>query len=72
MSMPGGLQSSNNSNPVNKKSKRTRMESRFKGVLERKIEGIFEEAQELGWNYTRFVSSVLEILIILRQRNKLR
>jgi hypothetical protein len=70
--MPGEPQSSNNNNPVNKKSKRVKMENRFKGVLERKIEGIFEEAQELGWNYTRFVSSVLEILVILRHRNKLR
>ncbi len=49
-----------------------KIDSRFKGVLERKIEGIFDEAQELGWNYNSFVASVLEVLSVLHYRNKLR
>ncbi len=71
MAMPGEQESRNN-NPVTKKSKGAKMESRFKGVLERKIESIYDESQALGWDYTSFVSSVLEVLAALHYRNTIR
>jgi hypothetical protein len=38
--------------------------------MERNIERILCESEKLGWNHNEFVGSVLEVLIILQQRNK--
>lgn len=65
-------QSSLNNSPASNEYVGVKIDNRFKGVLERKIEGIFDEAQYLGWNYYNFVASVLEVLSVLHYRNKLR
>ena len=38
--------------------------------MENNIERILLESKKLGWNYNEFVGSLLEVLIILQQRNK--
>ncbi len=65
-------QSSLNAEPASKEWMEVKNDRRFKCVLERKIERIFDEAQEIGWNYDCFAVSVLEALLIIHYRNKLR
>lgn len=43
--------------------------SKLKMSIERKIENIWLEAEQLGWSYTDFVSYLLEVLIVLNHRS---
>jgi hypothetical protein len=45
---------------------------KHRGMIERKLERLFLESADLGWDYDNFVSSVLEILTVLHHRNKRR
>ncbi len=42
--------------------------SKLKMSIERKIENVWLEAEQLGWSYTDFVSYLLEVLIVLNHR----
>ncbi len=42
--------------------------SKLKMSIERKIENIWLEAEQLGWSYTDFVAHLLEVLIVLNHR----
>lgn len=43
--------------------------SKLKMSIEKKIENIWLESEQLGWNYNDFVSHLLEILIVLNYRS---
>jgi hypothetical protein len=42
--------------------------SKLRTSIEKKIENIWLESEELGWSYNDFVSHLLEILIVLNYR----
>ena len=42
--------------------------SKLKMSIERKIENIWLDAEQLGWSYTDFVAHLLEVLIVLNHR----
>jgi hypothetical protein len=42
--------------------------SKLRMSIEKKIENIWLDSQELGWSYNDFVTHLLEILIILNYR----
>ncbi len=44
----------------------------LRNSMERKIERIYLDSQELGWSYNGFVTSVLEVLTVLHHRNQKR
>jgi hypothetical protein len=41
-------------------------------MIEKKLERLFRESEELGLNYDNYVASVLEILTVLHHRNQRR
>jgi hypothetical protein len=43
--------------------------ARFNSTIERKIENIWSESKQLGWSYSKFVTRILEVLIILQFRD---
>ncbi len=43
--------------------------SKLKMSIEKKIENIWLESEQLGWKYNDFVSHLLEILIVLNYRS---
>jgi hypothetical protein len=45
--------------------------SKLKISIEKKIENIWLESQELGWSYNDFVSHLLEVLVVLNHRSVL-
>jgi hypothetical protein len=45
--------------------------SKLKISIEKKIENIWLESQELGWSYNEFVSHLLEVLVVLNHRSVL-
>jgi hypothetical protein len=45
---------------------------KFNTSMERRIERIWFEAKRLGWTYNHFVVCLLESLIVLQQREKVR
>jgi hypothetical protein len=57
-------------NPIEKRALESRMNTRFKGMMERKIERFFEKSKNFGWDYDGFVVTVLEIVTILHHKNK--
>jgi len=45
--------------------------SKLKMSIEKRIENIWLESQELGWSYNDFVSYLLEVLVVLNHRTLL-
>jgi len=39
--------------------------------MEKKIEKLWQESEQQGWNYSQFVSVVMEVLTVLHHRKKL-
>ncbi|MBI4725158.1 MAG: hypothetical protein HY765_09315 [Rhodomicrobium sp.] len=46
--------------------------SKFKTSIERRIEQLWCEGKQLGWSYSTFVAVLLEVLIVIPQRDKLK
>ncbi len=46
--------------------------SKFKTSMERRVEQLWCEARELGWTYSQFVSVLLEVLVVVPQRDRLK
>jgi hypothetical protein len=44
--------------------------SKFNSSMEKKIERIWLQSQQLGWSYNDFVVHLLEVLVVLQKRNK--
>jgi hypothetical protein len=44
--------------------------SKFNTSMERRVERLWVESQEQGWNYSGFVAHVLEVLVVLQERDK--
>ena len=42
--------------------------SKLKMSIEKKIENIWLESEQLGWSYNGFVSHLLEVLVVLNHR----
>jgi len=42
--------------------------SKLRTSIEKKIENIWLESEELGWSYNDFVSHLIEVLIVLNYR----
>jgi hypothetical protein len=66
------LQSSNTTSPKIQSSRETTCRPKFGSSLEKKIERTWSESRKLGWDYNHFVTAMIEVLIILQQREKLR
>ncbi|MGA7326853.1 MAG: hypothetical protein WBX25_20770 [Rhodomicrobium sp.] len=45
---------------------------KFKTSMERRIEALLVESQALGWSYSGFVATLLEVLVVLKQRDRLK
>jgi hypothetical protein len=45
--------------------------SKFNISMEKKIERLWHESKDLGWNFNAFVTHVMEILIVIQHRNKI-
>jgi len=45
--------------------------TKFNISMEKKIERLWQESDQQGWSYSRFVSVVMEVLTVLHHRNKL-
>jgi len=45
-------------------------DSKYKLLLERRLERLFLSSERLGWNYTEFAARLTEVLIVLHHRNK--
>ena len=45
--------------------------SKLKISIEKKIENIWLESEDLGWSYNDFVSHLLEVLVVLNHRSVL-
>jgi hypothetical protein len=45
--------------------------TKFNISMEKKIERLWLESDQQGWNYNRFVATVMEVLTVLHHRNKL-
>jgi hypothetical protein len=45
--------------------------TKFNISMEKKIERLWHESTQQGWNYSQFVSNVMEVLTVLHHRNKL-
>ncbi len=43
--------------------------SKLKMSIEKKIENIWLESQQLGWDYNDFVSHLIEVVIVLNYRS---
>jgi hypothetical protein len=48
---------------------RTGNRRKFNTSMEKNIERIWFDSKKLGWNYNDFVVHVLEVLVVLQQRN---
>jgi hypothetical protein len=46
--------------------------SKSRRPIERKIEGAWHESAKLGWSLPRFTAVMLEVLIVLQERDKLK
>jgi hypothetical protein len=46
--------------------------SKFNASFEKKIEHLFLQSSHIGWSYNDFVVRVLEVLVILQQRESLK
>ncbi len=46
--------------------------SKFNTSMEKKIERLSFQSKQLGWSYSDFVVYLLEVLVVLRQRDKLK
>jgi hypothetical protein len=44
--------------------------SKFNWVLERRLEQLWLRSEKIGWDYGEFVTRLIEVLIVLRQRNR--
>ncbi len=58
--------------PLAKSRPETRAVAKHRGMIEKKLERLFRELEELGLNYDNYVASVLEILTVLHHRNQRR
>ncbi len=45
--------------------------TKFNISMEKKIERLWHESDQQGWNYSQFVAVVMEVLTVLHHRNKL-
>jgi hypothetical protein len=45
--------------------------TKFNISMEKKIEKLWQESEQQGWNYSQFVSVVMEVLTVLHHRKKL-
>ncbi len=54
-----------------KRSENPVSRTKFNISMEKKIERLFFESADQGWNYNHFVSNVLEVLTVLQLRNQL-
>lgn len=45
--------------------------TKFNISMEKKIERLWQESGQQGWNFGQFVSNVMEVLTVLHHRNKL-
>ena len=45
--------------------------TKFNISMEKKIERLWQESDRLGWSYSQFVSTVMEVLTVMHHRNKL-
>jgi hypothetical protein len=45
--------------------------TKFNISMEKKIEKLWLDSDRQGWSYSRFVSTVMEVLTVLHHRNKL-
>ncbi len=45
--------------------------TKFNISMEKKIERLWQESEQQGWSYSKFVSVVMEVLTVLHHRNKL-
>jgi hypothetical protein len=46
--------------------------SKFNTSMEKKIERLSFQSKPLGWSYSDFVVHLLEVLVVLRQRDKVK
>ena len=46
--------------------------SKFTTSMERRVEQLWCEARQLGWTYSTFVSVLLEVLVVIPKRDKLK
>ena len=44
----------------------------FKASFEKKIERLWFQSKRLGWSYNDFVTHLLEILVVLQRRDKIK
>ena len=47
----------------------SRPQSKFNLSVERKIEGMWLDAKELGWDFNRFLVFIIEVMTIMHYRN---
>ncbi|MGO9544498.1 MAG: hypothetical protein ACLPPF_06860 [Rhodomicrobium sp.] len=45
--------------------------TKFNISMEKKIEKLWQESEQQGWNYSQFVAVVMEVLTVLHHRKKL-
>ncbi len=45
--------------------------TKFNISMEKKIEKLWHESEQQGWNYSQFVAVVMEVLTVLHHRKKL-
>jgi hypothetical protein len=48
------------------------IKTKFNISMEKKIERLWHESERHGWNFNKFVSSVLEVITVLHHRKKLK
>lgn len=49
----------------------SRTHSKFNLSVERKIESMWLDAKELGWDFNRFIVFVIEVMTIMHYRNSI-
>jgi len=54
------------------RQERTASRPEFNASFEKKIERLWFQSKHLGWSYNDFVSHLLEILVVLQRRDKIK
>src|SRR5271166_1311015 len=47
------------------------IKTKFNISMEKKIERLLQESERQGWNFSKFVTTVLEVITVLHHRQKL-
>jgi hypothetical protein len=58
-----------NSARIHLSKDKTSNRRKFNTSMEKKIEHIWFDSKKIGWSYNDFVVHVLEVLVVLQQRN---